>query len=193
MHDCPGRTRRSLVPSWVRGQVSLTETRRSGVRHQPERAERPPECRSTRDTGVSWRARRRTWRSRSLTASSRSTACWKRVAGSLRKTLVVPVATGVRLGVDTVCLLWGASPWERRPARTGRQRKEPRYQGQNTRYQGSFVLIDRHVRRCRVAPLLKVRGIVAIATTGEREASSQLRRKRTATHAIENRRAVRPV
>jgi len=28
------------------------------------------------------------------------------MAGSVRKTLVVPVATGVRLGVDTECLLW---------------------------------------------------------------------------------------
>ena len=73
--------------------------------------------------------------------------------GAGLKTLVVPVATGVRLGVDTVCLLWGASPWERRPV-TCRSAKE-RAQAPGSElpgYQGSFALIG-HLRRRRVAPV----------------------------------------
>ena len=75
------------------------------------------------------------------------------MAGLLSKTTVVPVATGVRLGVDTECLLWGASPWERRPADNKlAKEKEPRYQGVN--YPGTrALLIDWHLRRCRVTPI----------------------------------------
>ena len=46
--------------------------------------------------------------------------------------------------------------------------KEPRYQGLN--YPGTrALLIDWHLRRCRVAPI-GCEGVVTVATTGEREA-----------------------
>ena len=46
--------------------------------------------------------------------------------------------------------------------------KEPRYQGLN--YPGTrALLIDWHLRRCRVAQS-ECEGVVAIVTTGEREA-----------------------
>src|SRR5215469_9991305 len=56
-----------------------------------------------------------------------STACWKRMIGSVYETPVVPVATGATLGVDTVSVSFGRKPEERRPG-TNRVGKRQRAQ-----------------------------------------------------------------
>src|SRR3979409_347183 len=65
-------------------------------------------------------------------------ACWNRTTGSERLTLVVTVATGVRLEVDTQCLLWARAHGNADLVETDRQGKEPRHQVLTTRFQGSF-------------------------------------------------------
>jgi hypothetical protein len=55
------------------------------------------------------------------------------------KTTVVPVATGVRLGIDTSCVSCGAqAPGNVDLFKQIGRRKEPRHQVLNNRYQGSF-------------------------------------------------------
>ena len=154
--------------------------------YQADQRERRTECGWSGGTGVSCRARRGTRRSRSLTASWASTARWKRMAGLLSKTTVVPVATGVRLEIDTSCVSCGAqAPGNADLLDTVRQRKRAPAP-MPSRYQGSF---DR-LALCRCRPrTLRCEAVAAVNTTEEREASSQLRcrerprRQRKSWHA----------
>ena len=94
------------------------------VGHQSERLDERRQCEDG-ERGVSWRMRRCTRRSRSFTWSWMSTACWKRVTGSVYETPVVPVTTGATLGVDTSCVSFGRKPEERHPAanRVGKRQR----------------------------------------------------------------------
>ena len=86
------------------------------------------------------------------------------MTGLLSKTTVVPVATGVRLGIDTSCVSCGAQA----PGNVDLLEQVGKGKSPGTdasRYQGS--LIDWHRAG---ADLASCEVVAATATTGEREA-----------------------
>jgi len=82
-----------------------------------------------------------------------------------------------------VCLLWGEAPGNADPLVTGRQRKEPRYQGLNYPVPGLF---DRLAPEWVPSRTGGVRASSwAMATTVEREASNQLQGRENGRTAME--------